>query len=112
MSEDSRAPSARVTELEEALTLICGAFPTKLILNGGVDKVCAELRAKYAVVPREPTQVMKDAGVSPAGRQEYGWPLDDYLYHETFFMQPDIKADAAGLIYRAMIEAAGGVHST
>jgi hypothetical protein len=71
------------------------------------DELLESLRSRgYVVVPREPTQVMKDAGVSPEGRSEYGWPLDDYLYHEVFLMRPDVKADAAGLIYGAMIDAA------
>lgn len=51
MNED--ALRARVAELEEVLTLICGAFPTKLIGHGDphvpnakVQKVCAELRSR------------------------------------------------------------------
>lgn len=46
---------SRIAELEEVLTLICGAFPTQLIGSGDphipnakVRRVCDELRAKRA----------------------------------------------------------------
>lgn len=53
--EDVAALKGRVADLEEVLTLICGAFPTVLIGSGDphvpnakVRKVCAELRARAA----------------------------------------------------------------